>query len=158
MDAQMDERALMARPVAEIGRLRTRSLVVGVIGLALMAVGYVTARDTFLQSYLIGFYFWMAITLGSLAVLMVQYLSGGVWGLVGRRIFEASTRNIWLMALLFVPIGLNLPVLYEWARPEAAHNAAIQTKAAYLNPTFFNIRAIAFFAICILYTHACGRL
>jgi hypothetical protein len=143
----MDDSALMARPVAEIGRLRTRSLVFGGIGLALMGVGFVTSRDTFLQSYLIGFFFWMAITLGSLAVLMVQYLSGGVWGLVGRRIFEASTRNMWLMALLFLPIALNLPVLYAWARPEAAHDAAIQIKAAYLNPTFFYARAIAFFAI-----------
>ena len=67
---------------------------------------------------------------------MVQYLSGGAWGLFARRVFEASTRNLPLMAVLFLPIALILPVLYEWARPEAATiHEIIQEKAAYLNPT-----------------------
>ena len=45
---------------------------------------------------------------------MVQYLSGGAWGMLARRVFEASTRNIWLMLVLFLPIAIKLPVLYVW--------------------------------------------
>ena len=101
----------------------------------------------FLQSYLIGFIFWLGITMGSLALLMVQYLSGGGWGIVSRRIFEASTRNLPLMVILFLPIALNLPVLYEWVRPEAAAAPEIHDKAAYLNVQFFLVRAVIFFGV-----------
>ena len=61
----------------------------GAVGVALMAVGFFTSRETWLQSHLIGFIFWTAITLGSMAVLMVQYLSGGAWGLVARRMLRS---------------------------------------------------------------------
>jgi hypothetical protein len=82
-----------------------------------------------------------------MAVLMVQYLSGGAWGLVGRRIFEAGTRTLPLMAVLFIPIALKMTTLYSWARPEALHDEGIQTKALYLNPKFFVLRAVLYFVI-----------
>ena len=142
------EALLRERPTDGLSRLRGRSVMFGVVGLVLMAVGWLTqGRAEFLQSYLIGFIFWMGITMGSLALLMVQYLSGGAWGMVARRIFEAATRNLPLMLVLFLPIALNLPVLYEWVRPEAASDPVIQEKAAYLNVGFFFVRAAIFFAI-----------
>jgi hypothetical protein len=121
---------------------------IGGIGIAASAVGFFTLdRALFLQSYLIAFIFWMGITMGSLALLMVQYLSGGAWGLFARRVFEASTRNVLVMLVLFIPIAMNLPVLYPWARPEALNDKVIQEKAAYLNQTFFYVRAALYFAI-----------
>jgi hypothetical protein len=142
------EALLRERPTDGLSRLRGRSVMFGVVGLVLMAVGWLTqGRAEFLQSYLIAFIFWMGITMGSLALLMVQYLSGGAWGMVARRIFEAATRNLPLMLVLFLPIALNLPVLYEWVRPEAASDPVIQEKAAYLNVGFFFVRAAIFFAI-----------
>lgn len=134
-------------PTAEIGRYQSASILVGVIGLVLATVGYFTQGNAFWQSYLIAFYFWNGVTLGSMAVLMVQHLSGGAWTIVSRRILEASTRTLPLMAVLFIPIWLKMPVLYPWARPEAAGDPMIQKKAAYLNPTFFSVRAVIFFAI-----------
>jgi hypothetical protein len=147
---EQNETALMTRPTAEIGRLGTRSLAMAGVAAALALVGFlgdVEARHIWLQSYLIAFVFWMGITLGSLAVLMIQYLSGGAWGLVARRVLEASTRNLPLMLVLFVPIATNLPVLYAWARPEAAADAIIQQKAVYLNERFFYFRAALFFIV-----------
>jgi hypothetical protein len=142
------EALLRERPVDDLSRLRGRSVVFGVVGLALMGAGWLTqGRAEFLQSYLIAFIFWMGITMGSLALLMVQYLSGGAWGMVARRIFEAATRNLPLMFGLFLPIALNLPVLYEWMRPEAATDPIIRVKAAYLNAGFFFVRAAIFFVI-----------
>ena len=106
--------------------------------------------DQFVHSWLIGFLFCLGLTLGSLALLMLQHLSGGQWGLVSRRIFEAGTRNLPLVALFFVPILFWLPTIFEWARPEAAENVIIQAKAAYLNPQFFIIRAVIYFAFWML--------
>ena len=41
-----------------------------------------TSPEQFLRGYLIGYMFWLGLSLGCLALLMVQYLSGGLWGLV----------------------------------------------------------------------------
>ena len=143
----LDDRALFAVPTAEITRLGGKAQLLGIVGVVLSAVGFFVVGEAFWQSYLIAYIFWIALTLGSLAVLMIQYLSGGAWGLVSRRVLEASTRTLPLMAILFVPIWLKLPVLFKWARPEAAEDHVIQEKAAFLNVPFFTIRAVLFFVI-----------
>ena len=48
-------------------------------------------------------------SLGSMALLMLQHLSGGQWGLVSRRVFEAATRNLPIVALLFIPLFCGCP-------------------------------------------------
>jgi hypothetical protein len=156
----LNEQALTALPAAEIGRLRGRSMLLSLVGLAAaVAIGAVQMAfgkpliepGVIWQSYLIAFVFWIGLTLGSMAVLMIQHLTGGAWTFPSRRILEASTRTLPLMAVLFLPIALNLPALYVWARPEAAMSAevahAVHLKAAYLNPTFFYVRAVLMFAI-----------
>ena len=143
-----DEAAFMARPTPELGRLSTRAIGIAVVGLAASAAGYATAGDAFWQSYLIAYYFWIGITLGSLGILMIQHLTGGGWTMVSRRLLEASTRTLPLMALLFVPIWLKLDTIYVWARPGVAEaDPLIHEKAAYLNPGFFAVRAVIFFAV-----------
>lgn len=146
---EMNEAALMnERPMAAIVRLRTQSIVFAVVGLVGLLIGYMTQpHELLLQAYLVAFIFWVAVTIGSLAVLMVQHLSGGAWGLFARRVLEASSRMVPVLAVLFIPIAINLPVLYPWARPEAANDKIIQEKALYLNTTFFYIRAVIYFVI-----------
>ena len=146
-----DEAALTARPTDELGRFSTRSLGVGIVGVLASAAGFFLAPGVFWQSYLIAYIFWIGITLGSLAVLMIQHLSGGAWGLVARRVLEASTRNLPLMGVLFLPLAIKVPELYAWAQPidtlpaEVAH--AVELKHAYLNVGFFYARAALFFLI-----------
>jgi hypothetical protein len=134
-----------------LARLQNRGLVLGVAGLVAAAVGFVVNRDQFFQSWLIGFLFCLGLSLGSLGLLMLQHLSGGQWGLVGRRVFEASARTMPLVALLFVPILFAMPTLFMWARPEVvAGDKILQAKASYLNVPFFTGRAVLFFAFWIL--------
>lgn len=133
-----------------LATLQQRGLIVGIAGLALGAVGALTNLPQFFQSWLIGFLFVLGLTIGSLALLMLQHMSGGQWGLVSRRVFEAGTRNLPFVALAFLPILFGLQTLFEWARPEAAQNAIIQAKAGYLNPSFFIIRAVIYFAFWML--------
>jgi hypothetical protein len=156
----LNEQALTARRAAEIGRLRGQSMILSLIGIAAAgAIGAVQMAfgkpllepGVVWQSYLIAYVFWIGLTLGPLAVLMIQHLTGGGWTYPSRRILEAATRNLPLMAVLFVPIALNLPALYAWARPaetlspEVAH--IVHLKEAYLNPAFFYGRAVLMFAI-----------
>ena len=93
--------------MGDLARLRTRGWSSARSASSASAIGFATVdRAFFLQSYLIAYMFWTGITVGSLALLMVQYLSGGAWGMFARRVFEASARNVPLMAMLFLPIAL----------------------------------------------------
>jgi hypothetical protein len=106
--------------------------------------------DQFFRSWLIGALFCLSFALGSLALLMLQHLSGGQWGLVTRRVFEAGSSTLPVVALLFVPVLFGLPRIFEWARPESVQaSAVIQMKTAYLNAPFFIVRAVIYFAVWI---------
>jgi hypothetical protein len=133
-----------------LARFQQRALIIGGIALAASLIGAVMDVDQFFRSWLIGFLFCLGMTLGSLALLMLQHLSGGQWGLVSRRVFEAATRTLPIVAILFIPILLRMPVIFEWARPEAMDNAVIQAKAGYLNQGFFVVRAVFYFAFWML--------
>lgn len=129
---------------------RTRALMAGGLGLAVCAIGFIVARDHFFRAYLIAYLFWLGIALGSMALMMVHHQSGGAWGMVIRRIFEASSRTLPLLAVLFLPIVLGMPQLYPWSHADhVAHDAALQHKALYLNTPFFLVRAVIYFAAWI---------
>jgi hypothetical protein len=129
-----------------LNRLQQRALVVGGIALAAGIIGAFSNVEQFVRSWLIGFLFCLGMTLGSLGLLMLQHLSGGQWGLVSRRVFEAAARTLPVVGLFFIPVLLGMDKIFEWATPEAATNPIIQAKAGYLNWTFFVIRALIYFA------------
>ena len=133
-----------------LATLQQRGLILGGLGLVASLIGAAMNFDQFVQSWLVGFLFCLGLSLGSLGLLMLQHLSGGQWGLVSRRVFEAGSRTLPFVILLFIPIALRLPVLFEWARPEAAENAVIHAKAGYLNPTFFLVRAVIYFGFWLV--------
>src|SRR5436305_4853447 len=105
-------------PPAILDRMRSRSLVVGVVFSVLalaLTLGF-GQWDLFLRSWLFSFMFWLGLTTGSLVLLMLQYTSGGNWGRLGRRIWEAGAGNWWLMFLFWLPIAIGMKRLYVWAR------------------------------------------
>src|SRR2546425_3913119 len=136
-------------PPIELARVRNGALVVGALLLALLLPGLFINRDQFFHAYLVGFIFWTGITVGSLALLMLQHLTGGAWGLVIRRVLEASTRTLPLMLLLFVPVAIGLRHIYAWTDPAVmGATPALQKKAAsFLHPSFFIVRSLVYFAI-----------
>src|ERR1044072_7775491 len=91
-----------------ISRFQRRALVVGAVFLVALLAGVFLDRRRFFQSYLIGWTFWTGIAVGSIALLMLQHMTGGGWGLVIRRILEAATRSLLFMGVVFVPIILGL--------------------------------------------------
>ncbi len=112
------------------------------------AVGFAAGREQFFKSYLLAYVFWVGVSLGSLALMMVGHLSGGAWAVVIRRVNEASSRVLPFMAILFVPIVFGAHELYIWANPDVvAHDAVLQHKAPYLNVPFFILRTAIYFTI-----------
>lgn len=135
-------------PPAELNRISTRALIVGAVFTLFLIIGAFFDRAQFFHAYLVGFIFWIGITVGSLALLMLQHLTGGVWGLVIRRVLEAGTRTLPLMVLLFLPIVIGLKQIYPWTSGAfMSQTPALQQKAQYLNPTFFVGRAVLYFLL-----------
>lgn len=116
----------------------------------LALVGAFLDADQLLRSWLFAFLFWLGLSLGSLAIVLLHHATGGSWGFAIRRILEASMRTLPLMAAFFVPILLGVTHLYPWAEPGVTeHDALIAHKAPYLNVPFFAIRAALYFALWI---------
>ena len=101
----------------------------------------------FFRSYLYSYVFWVGISVGCLNWLMVQYLSGGAWGVMSRRVCESAAKCIPLWLVLFVPLILGISSLYgtSWANPSVvAHDPVLQHKAPFLNATFWIARGFIY--------------
>jgi hypothetical protein len=133
-----------------LNRFQTRALIAGAAFLLVVLVRGIFDIHQFFHAYLVGWTFWTGISVGSLALLMLQHMTGGGWGFVIRRVLEAATRLLPIMALLFIPIIIGAHSLYEWTNhEEVARHAAVQFKAGYLNLPFFTIRAVIYFGVWI---------
>ncbi|HEU4714652.1 MAG TPA: hypothetical protein VFS76_24025 [Pyrinomonadaceae bacterium] len=128
-------------------RFMRRAFIAGVV--LLIATLLPFNHDRFFEAYLIGWTFWTGIAIGSIALLMLQHLTGGGWGFVIRRILEASTRTLPFMAILFIPVLLGSHSLYHhWMdQEEAKKHEVVAFKLGYLNFPFFTIRAVIYFAV-----------
>src|SRR5256884_3057019 len=86
-------------------RIQRPALLVGGGGVLLCLVGLLINthhREQFFRSWLLAYLFWLGIPLGSCAILMLQHLAGGAWGLVLRRPLEAAALTLPLMAGVFI--------------------------------------------------------
>jgi hypothetical protein len=137
------------QPPETIGGLQRLGMGAAFVGVVLAIVGFALAgRERFFQAYLVAYTFWFGVVLGSMALLMVQHLSGGAWGIVIRRPLEAAVRTMPIMAALFLPILFGMHDLYHWTHEDVvATDQVIRDKAAYLNTRFFIARQVFYFAI-----------
>lgn len=139
-------------------QLRKRAALVGGIALLVCLVGGFADPERLFRSYLFAYVYWAGIAIGSLAIIMLHHLSGGGWGMMIRRLLEAATRTLPLVAVLFLPLVLGIRPLYEWARPEVVEaDKILQFKAPYLNVPFFLLRTLFYFACWIGLAHLLNR-
>jgi hypothetical protein len=143
---------------AGVNRVQRLALIFGAVFTLLLAAGLFINRDQFFRSYLFAFSFWAGVSIGSLALLMLQHLTGGGWGLVIRRVLEASTRTLPVVVLLFVPIVLGAHRIYKWTDAhEIAEHPVLQEKSKYLNLSFFSVRAAIYFLIWMVLAYFLNR-
>jgi hypothetical protein len=123
-------------------------------------------RNHILRAYLMGYMTCFNFAGGALAMLMLQYVTGGKWGLLLRRPLEAMTRTLPLVALMFIPIIVFGKYLYQWIRyPDAAStNNALANglitkeqaltanfKRPMLNPHAMIVESCIIFAVLLLF-------
>jgi hypothetical protein len=147
---KMNKSDLMAPLVAQ--NIQTQSLFIGLIAAIASVVGAFLAPESFYSAYLSGFMFWLGLSLGCMAILMLHHLVGGAWSIVIRRILESGMMTLPLMFVLFIPILLHLPRLYFWARTDVLSDPKTDPKIleianSYLNFNGILLRYILYFAI-----------
>jgi hypothetical protein len=130
---------------------RWRALALGIGGiLSIVVLGTALAvpdlREQALRSWLLGFVFWTGIGLGSLGLLMLQYLTGGAWGVVGRRFFEAGTKTLPLIVVLFLPLAIGVRSLYEFTQMPATDHF-VEHRGWYMDWRWWIVRSFVYFLI-----------
>jgi hypothetical protein len=119
------------------------------IGGSLVLAGMLEhGADHLLETYLVSFAFFLSISLGGLFFVLLQHCTRAGWSVVVRRVAEAVAANVWLMAVLAIPVVLGMDHLYHWTdTAAAAHDPLLAGKIAFLNPTFFVIRLVVYFVL-----------
>src|SRR5437660_886863 len=87
-----------------LGRWQTLALMVGAGTALLSLVGAAFNRAQFFHSYLFAWLFWLGISLGALVIVMMQSLTGGIWGLALRNFCRAAFMTLPLLVVLFIPL------------------------------------------------------
>src|SRR5438270_9124894 len=165
--------SLSAPPALAVWRMRARIVGVGFGVLSLLAFCWThEGRNHLLRAYLAGYMTCFNLAGGALCILMLQYVSGGKWGLLLRRPLEAMTRTLPLVVLLFLPIVLLGKHLYQWlAFPtqESTQAAFAQGlidkeqaltanfKRPMLNPAMMIVESAGIFAILLTFMYLLNR-
>ncbi|MGI8437018.1 MAG: hypothetical protein ACR2NX_08975 [Chthoniobacterales bacterium] len=131
-------------------RWQTRALIIGAIATLLSLLGLFLDRAQFFHSYLFAWLFWTGLAFGSLVLVMMQALSGGVWGAAGRHLSIAAFMTLPLVALLFLPVLFGAHWIYGWSNGENGEAPGYHHKAEWLNLPFFTARTAVYFAIFIV--------
>lgn len=146
--------------VPQLNRMQLLGIGAAVVGLALLALGFVTNTLQFAKSYIFGFYFTMAFPLGCLGFLMIQHLTGGAWGVTVRRMLEAGALALPIFFILSLPVilaayntfGFDHPI-YHWADPNIVTPGApefdpiVAHKVPWMSAPWFAGRMLIYFLL-----------
>ena len=156
---------------------KTRALVIGLV-FSVIAAGLALldgSVEHVLRAWLLGTVLTFGWAVGGLALLMVQYVSGGKWGLLLRRPLEAMSRTLPLVFVYWLVIALFIKKLYLWAQVDGSNPSDIASalKSGFINevqahclefkrpmlqPDMFWLVSLFCFAVWAFYTWRLNRL
>src|SRR5713101_7312670 len=137
----------------ETGRFAGLSVLLGVIAfvaLALCGAGAAIDPTQFSFSWLFAFGFFFTLCTGCFFWTIVHYATDADWTVVVRRQLENIAVLVAVLAIFFIPILLLRQHLYEWMNIAPGKEVALDSKRAYLNLSFFILRAAFFLGFFII--------
>jgi hypothetical protein len=161
---------------------KTRALIIGVVFSVIAAgLGFFGQNEDGLgwdhlqRAWVLGLLLTFGWTVGGLALLMVQYVTGGKWGLLLRRPLEAMSRTLPLVFIYWLGVVIFMKKLYLWAQVDGSKpdqiDAALKSgfineiqahcivfKHPMLNPEMFTMVGVICFVIWAYYAWRLNRL
>ena len=144
----------------ENGRFAGLSVLLGVIAfvaLALCGAGAAIDPKQFSYSWLFAFGFFFTLLAGCFFWTIVHYATDAEWTVVVRRQLENIAVLIGVLAIFFIPILLLRKHLYDWMSIPPGTEANLDSKRAYLNLSFFILRAVFFLGFFIVASYLLKR-
>lgn len=121
------------------------------VGLLVFILVAINSPERAWLSYLLSWFYVLSLSLGGLLFVSLHHVGNAGWTANIRRVVESFSA--------FLPYGLGLglifmifgaPQVYSWFQEaEVARDPLLKHKAPYLNPFFFWLRFVLFFAIWI---------
>ena len=109
---------------AFVNAWRARALMVCVLfTVTAIAIAFIAGPDGWdhaCRAWALGLVLTFGFCCGGMTLLMVQYVTGGKWGLLLRRPLEAMSRTMPLVIVYWLGLGAMLNRLYMWANPGLA--------------------------------------
>ncbi len=128
-------------------KLRNVWAMLVIIGAVSFIVGLKTNPERAWANFLLGYFFWMCISLSGVFFAALQHLTGAYWSVTVRRVAESFIAYLPYAFVLFFVLLFGVHHLYEWTHHEEVMNDSIlKLKIGYLNVPFFVIRHIALYA------------
>ena len=128
------------------------------LGVAVMVAGIMMAPERIWPSLLLVSYFVLGMGLAGVALIALQYVTNGAWGVALRRVPEAMTVFIPAGAVGLAVVFLARPSLYSWTTGfHDAGNAAAWFKHFWLSWPFFLGRAVVYLLVWIAFARAITR-
>ncbi|MFE8602148.1 hypothetical protein KYC5002_07385 [Archangium violaceum] len=135
----------------------------GVVGLLLTAVGFFTAPQPTMFSYLFGFTYWLGISVATIIMVAIFHTAKAKWITILRRTMETMGSSVFVFALLVIPLLLGAKYIFPWVNHgtdwvfpgtngvkftevELHH---LHHKSPYLNLPFLYVRQAIYFAVWI---------
>ena len=147
-------------------KLKIATYVLMAIGLIAMIVGFMNDHSEhhtrFWANFMVNGFFFLAIGLGALFFMALQYAAEVAWSVMIKRILEAISGFIpvgaVIMIIVFLAGTLHWHHLFHWMDPEVydvnseKYDAVIAGKSAYLNQPFFWIRTLVYLGVFVFFT------
>jgi len=109
---------------AFVSAWRARALMITVLftvtAIVIAFIGGPEAWQHVCRAWVVGLMLTFGFCCGGLTMLMLQYVTGGKWGLLLRRPLEAMSRTLPLVFIYWIGLGFMLKRLYMWANPALA--------------------------------------
>jgi len=131
---------------------------IAAVALALCVLGAFVNPHQLSYSWLFAFAFFFTLCAGCFFWTIVHHATDAEWSVVVRRQLENIAALLVVLALLFVPILLLRHHLYSWMDIPPGAEASLDSKRAYLNWSFFLLRAVLFLGFFAFASLALRRL
>jgi hypothetical protein len=141
-------------------KVMTLAGAVGVVGLLLTIVGFFTARQATMFSYLVGFTYWLGIAVATIIMVAIFHTAKAKWLIVLRRTMETMGASVIVFIPLMLPLLFGMKDIFPWVDPvnwvfpgtEGVKFTEVELhhlhhKHPYLNQTFFYIRQAIYFVV-----------